>query len=204
MTLTPITHLDAISVPYNYDPEAPVGSSANVVDKYRNYVVEAVRLDLDTRRSPLINVCVNTGSDFNLSSVIRNGNAMAVRATIVVGRRKWDTRGAVGTNHYEHVLHSPDILDVIEALRADDYTCLPVDNTAEFHPTSIFDTKFDEKTAFFYGEEGDGLSLDVVEACDNPPVYLPQGGSTRSINIACASAVFTYEYVRQWPQEWQE
>ena len=197
-------HTAGTSVPYAYDPEAPVGASANVVEKYRSYTVEQVRLDLDTRRSALINVCVNTKSDFNLSSVIRSGNAFGVRATLVAGARKWDRRGAVGTHHYEHVRQHDDIYELIAALMADGYTVIPVDNTPEFKPQSIFKTEFPLKTAFLYGEEGPGLAAEVVAACTHAPVYLPQGGSVRSLNVACAATTFMYEYARQHPMDWQE
>jgi len=203
MTLTNIVNTENITVPYSYNPDAPVGASANVIDKYKNYLTEAVRLDLDTNRSALINVCVNTGSDFNLSSVIRSGNAFGVRATIISGRRQWDRRGAVGTHNYEHVRQGPDIFEIIENLMSDGYTVIPVDNTPEFNPVSIFEVDFPKKTAFLYGEEGCGLDLEVVEKCNFAPVYLPQGGSVRSLNVACAATVFMYEYARQWPTNWQ-
>lgn len=202
MTIAAIPHVDAIAVQYNYNPDAPAGSSANVVDKYRNYLVEQIRLDLDTQRGSLINVCVNTNSDFNLSSVIRSGNAMGVRATVIAGTKRWDRRGAVGTHTYEHVLHTPDVFALIEALIEDGYTVIPVDNTPALHPQSIFNTEFPEKTAFLYGEEGPGLDFEVAAACNHPAVYLPQGGSTRSLNVACAATTFMYEYSRQNPQPW--
>lgn len=200
--ITEIPSVQSISEQYGYNPEAPAGASANVIDKYRGYLVEQIRLDLDTQRGSLINVCVNTNSDFNLSSVIRSGNAMGARATIVAGRRKWDRRGSVGTHTYEHVLHTPDTLELIKALINDGYTVIPVDNTPELSPKSIFNVEFPEKTAFLYGEEGPGLDFEVAKACNHPAVYLPQGGSTRSINVACAATTFMYEYSRQHPQPW--
>lgn len=203
-SLTPLPHVEAVALPYAYEPDAPVGASANVVAKYKTYITEAVRLDLDTRRSALVNVCVNTNSDFNLSSVIRSGNALAVRATIVAGTRRYDRRGAVGTHNYEHVLHAPDIFELIAALIQDGYTVVPVDNTPEYGPQSILKTVFPLKTAFLYGEEGPGLAPEIVAACNHAPVYLPQGGSVRSLNVAAAATVFTYEYLRQHPLPWQE
>ena len=202
--MIPLPNLQNAVEPYPYDPEAPVGASANVVEKYRASVVENVRLDLDVRRSALINVCVNTGSDFNLSSVIRSGNAFGVRATVVAGRRRYDRRGTVGTHHYEHVVHGPDVLAIIEALIEDQYTVIPVDNTPEYSPRSIYDVVLPERTAFLYGEEGDGLAPDVVAACNGAPTFIPQGGSVRSLNVASAASIFMYEYARQHRLPWQE
>lgn len=190
-----------ISEALNYNPEDLAGRNSNVSDKYKGMTVEAIRLDLDNNRSKMVNVCVNTGSDFNLSSVIRSGNGFACGATIIAGRRKWDRRGAVGTHHYEHVFLSPDVFKVIEKLKDDGYSVFPVDNTPEFHPVSIYRMNFPEKSAFLYGEESNGLSMDVVQACENNSVYIPQYGSVRSLNVACAATVLMYEYNRQWMVE---
>lgn len=197
MAIFGIDSVMSVTTPYPYNPEPPDGASQNVIDKYKSMMTEAIRLDLDDIRSELINVYVNTGHDFNLSSGIRSGNAFAVKASIVAGRRKFDRRGTVGTHHYEHVLHASDIFEVIKALKNDGYTVIPVDNTPEFQPRAINHTELPVKTAFVYGEEGAGLSREVVAACNGNPVFLEQRGSVRSINVAVAASICMYEYNRQ-------
>lgn len=158
--------------------------------------MEAIRADLDKNRAPLVNVCMNLTNDFNKASVIRANNAFLGEAVWMVGARKYDPRGAVGTNKYEHVKHTPEWMPLRDELKAAGYTIFAVDNYPERNPAAAYDVILPEKTVFVYGEEQLGLSDEVVDSCD-ATVYIEQYGSVRSINVAQAAAVLMYEYRRQ-------
>jgi len=197
-------------IPNTYDIVEPMAYSqestsdnANVRERYKHQLVENVRLDLDRTRTKLVQIFVNTNSDFNLASGIRSGNAFAVGASIIAGSRRWNRRGAVGTHHYEHVLLTPDVKTVVQKLIEDGYTVYPVDNIPEYSPVPLQQMEFPEKTAFLYGEEGPGLEMDkkIIEACNGPMIYIPQYGSVRSINVANAASVLCYAYNVQHPPQ---
>lgn len=174
------------------------GSPKNVVDAYRDKLVKEICEDLDTRRSNTIVICMNLTGDFNKASVIRAANAFLAKEVILVGKRRLDRRGAVGTHHYEHILHREDT-SFIDDLIADGYTVFPVDNIKEYQPKRIDRYSLPEKCAFVFGEELLGLSDEVIKQCNAPMIYIPQYGSVRSINVAQAAAVVLYEYTRQHP-----
>lgn len=168
----------------------------NVRDDFKGMTIENIRDELEGNRLPVVSVCMNLTSDFNKSSIVRASNAFLGKEVFIVGKRKLDRRGAVGTLHYENIRMCPDIDEVINYLRENDYTIFAVDNTPEFNATPVYDVDMPVKTAFIYGEEQLGLSPDVVAKCD-AAVYIPQYGSVRSLNVAQAAAIMLSEYTRR-------
>lgn len=172
------------------------GVPDNVRDDLKGLTTQQVKDTLETRRTPMVTVCMNLTSDFNKASVIRAHNAFLGNDIIIVGKRRFDRRGTVGTYHYETIKHTPNFMDVYSHLRGRGYTLIAVDNTPQFSPQSVYDTNIPRHAAFIYGEEQKGLSEDVVALCDMV-VYIPQYGSVRSINVAQAAAVMMSEYNRR-------
>jgi tRNA G18 (ribose-2'-O)-methylase SpoU len=167
----------------------------NVTDFYKGMTTDLIKGDLDKKRSQLINLCCNINGDFNKASIIRANNAFLGSKVIIAGRKRYDKRGTVGTHHYEHVEHWDDPIEAIQHYIEQNYDVIPVDNTVEYDPTPLYYSgirnsveTFNEKTMFVYGEEQAGLSKEIIEACNNHPVYIPQRGSVRSLNVAQAAA----------------
>lgn len=180
--------------------DAKTEDTRNVIDYYKGWELDEIKADLDTRRTPLVNICMNLGSDFNKSSVVRANNAFLGRKVFIVGKKKIDPRGSVGTRHYEHVEHSPELAPVIEGLIAEGYSVCPVDNIESYNPKNLFDVELPEKVAFVYGEEGLGLSSEAIELCNGPMIAVQMYGSVRSLNVAQCAAVLMAEYSRQHGQ----
>lgn len=180
--------------PYPVSDERP--ANPNVADLYSNSTLAEIRADLETKRTPLVNICMNLTSDFNKSSVIRANNAYCGKAVYLVGNRKFDRRGAVGTQHYEHVFHADTLEEVVSLLREDGYTVYAVDNQDSYLPVNLWDAELPERVAFVYGEEQKGLDADSIALCDGM-VFSSMYGSVRSLNVAQAAAVFMSEYARR-------
>ena len=97
-----------------YDPELlAAGDTRNVVDHYRYWRREAIVADLDRRRHPLHVAIENFGHDLNIGTVVRTANAFAVSAVHIVGRRRWNRRGAMVTDRYQHLHHHDTVGDVV-------------------------------------------------------------------------------------------
>lgn len=177
---------------------SPVSEAAprNVTDYYAKWETEAIKADLDANRVPLVNVCMNLTNDFNKSNVVRSNNAFLGSKVYMVGKRRYDRRGTVGTHNYEHIEHSETLEEVINTLRADGYTIYAVDNITAHEPVSVWDTVLPTKTAFVYGEEMRGLSDDEIALCD-AMIFIPMFGSVRSLNVGTAAAIMMNEYARQ-------
>jgi tRNA G18 (ribose-2'-O)-methylase SpoU len=174
-----------------YDPELLAhGDRRNVVDRYRYWTVEAIVADLDTRRNPFHVAIENWAHDLNIGSVVRTANAFAAAEVHIVGRRRWNRRGAMVTDRYQHLRHHPEVTDLVDWARTagPDGSALPVlgiDNLPGSVPLEGY--PLPRECVLVFGQEGTGLS-DAVRAVAVDVLHIRQMGSTRSINAAAAAA----------------
>lgn len=182
---------------YSYGLNQEASQNNNVLDIYKTWSAEEVRADLDNRRTDVVSVLSNTTHDFNAAAAIRSNNAFLGKCVYIVGRRRYDKRGAVGCHKYEHVFHADTLSEVIDKLHEDDYTVYAVDNQMEYCPQNLYDVDFPIKSAFVYGEERRGLAREEIEACDGM-IYVGMYGSVRSLNVATCAAVVLAEYTRRY------
>lgn len=95
------------------------GDRRNVLDRYRYWTVPAIKADLDARGRHGFDVAVeNWTHDFNIGSMVRTANAFAASHVYIVGPHKWNRKGALMTELYQHVEHHPAIEELITAWRA--------------------------------------------------------------------------------------
>jgi len=185
------------------DPELlEHGDRRNVVDRYRYWSVEAIVEDLDPRRHPFHVAIENWGHDLNIGSVVRSANAFAAQAVHIVGRRRWNRRGAMVTERYQHVLHHPDVEHLLAwaATAGADGGPLPVvgiDNVPGSVPIEGY--RLPRECVLVFGQEGSGLSPEAREAAE-VILHITQFGSTRSINAGAAAAIAMHSWVQQHAQ----
>jgi tRNA G18 (ribose-2'-O)-methylase SpoU len=178
------------------DPELlEAGDHRNVLDRYRYWRLDAIVADLDARRQPLHVAIQNWEHDFNIGSIVRTANAFNVAAVHIVGRRRWNRRGAMVTDRYLHVEHHADVEGLLGATRAAGLTLVGVDNLAGSEP--LEPVELPRASCLVFGSEGPGLSEEMVAACDRL-VAITQHGSTRSLNAGAAAAIAMYHWSRRW------
>ncbi|WP_182558865.1 TrmH family RNA methyltransferase [Microlunatus kandeliicorticis] len=178
------------------DPELLAGGDRrNVVDRYRYWRLEAIVADLDATRLPLRIAIQNWEHDFNIGSIVRTANAFNVTGVHVVGRRRWNRRGAMVTDRYLQVHHHPDVADLAGFLAAHGSVPVGVDNLPGAVPLET--AELPEHACLVFGSEGPGLTDEMVEVCDRL-VAITQYGSTRSINAGAAAAIAMYHWALRW------
>lgn len=168
------------------------GDHRNVVDRYRYWSVEAIVADLDLRRHGFHVAIENWQHDFNIGTIVRTANAFLAAQVHIVGRKRWNRRGAMVTDRYQHVHHHPDVAALKEHLGS--ILLLGVDNLPGADHVETMDLP--EQVCFLFGQEGPGLSDAAREACDRT-VSIAQFGSTRSINASVAAGIAMHAWVRQ-------
>ncbi len=177
------------------DPELLAhGDRRNVVDRYRYWRHDAIVADLDTRRHPLHVAVENWGHDFNIGSVIRTANAFNVAAFHIVGRRRWNRRGAMVTDRYQHEQHHPTVGDLVAWAGRGGIPLVGVDNLPGSVPIESY--AFPRACVLVFGQEGPGLTDEMRGACADL-VHITQYGSTRSVNAGAAAAVAMYAWSSQ-------
>jgi len=170
------------------------GDRRNVVERYRYWRHEAIVADLDTRRHPFHLAVENWQHDFNIGSVVRTANAFLAREVHIVGNRRWNRRGAMVTDRYQHIRHHPTV-DEFAGWAADaGVPVIGIDNLPGSVPLETY--ALPRECVLVFGQESLGLSQAVREAAD-ATLAIAQYGSTRSINAGAAAAIAMHSWVRQ-------
>lgn len=170
------------------------GDRRNVVDRYRYWSNDAIVADLDTRRHPFHVAIENWQHDLNIGTVVRTANAFNAAAVHIVGRRRWNRRGAMVTDRYLHVDHVDDVAALVDLARSSDLSTVAIDIVPGAMP--IETAALPERTLFVFGQEGPGLSDEALAAADLV-CSIAQYGSTRSINVGVAAGIAMHTWIRQ-------
>lgn len=177
----------------HYDPELlEKGDSRNVVDKYRYWSMEAIVEDLTARRHPFHVSIENWQHDLNIGSIVRSANAFLAHTVHIVGRKRWNRRGAMVTDRYQNVVHHPSIEDLVSFARSEGLPIVAVDNVEGSLPLESVTLPRD--CIILFGQEGPGLSAEALEAADMA-VEITQFGSTRSLNASAAAAIVMHRWI---------
>ena len=177
------------------DPELLAGGDRrNVTDRYRYWSVEAIVADLDRRRHPFHVAIENWEHDMNIGTVVRNANAFMAAGVHIVGRRRWNRRGAMVTDRYQHVFPHAEIGDLLEWAAGEELPLIGIDNLPGSVPIEGVDLP--ERCVLIFGQEGPGLSGAVRDAA-SMVCSISQFGSTRSINAGVASGIAMHAWIRR-------
>jgi tRNA G18 (ribose-2'-O)-methylase SpoU len=182
-----------------YDPELLAnGDTRNVVDKYRYWSMEAIVADLDSRRHSFHVAIENWQHDLNIGSIVRTANAFLAAEVHIIGNRRWNRRGAMVTDRYQHIKHHPTVEDFVAwSATANDGKALPIiaiDNVPGCKQLESY--QMPKNCVLLFGQEGPGLSEAAVKASQDV-VEITQYGSTRSINASAAAAITMHAWITQ-------
>lgn len=171
------------------------GDRRNVLDRYRYWRHEAIVAELDTRRHEFHVAIENWQHDLNIGTVVRTANAFLAREVHIIGRRRWNRRGAMVTDRYQHLRHHASVEEFVEWARGEDLPILGVDLFPDSVPLETYELP--RRCVLVFGQEGPGLTPEVHEAAQ-ATLSIEQFGSTRSINAASAAAIAMHAWVRRW------
>ncbi|WP_442984617.1 TrmH family RNA methyltransferase [Schaalia sp. lx-100] len=168
------------------------GDHRNVEDRYRYWRMEAIREDIARRSVPFEVAIENLEHDFNIGSIVRTANALGVSRVHIVGRRRWNRRGAMVTDRYLRVDHMEDAQALADDCAARGVALVGIDNVPGSVPLRAADMP--NPVCMVFGGESDGLSERMIELCSRV-FYIPQRGSTRSMNVGHAAAIAMWAWV---------
>jgi tRNA G18 (ribose-2'-O)-methylase SpoU len=179
-----------------YDPDLLAeGDRRNVVDRYRYWRRDAIVADLDRRRHDFHVAIENWQHDLNIGTVVRTANAFLAREVHIVGRRRWNRRGAMVTDRYQHVRHHETIEDLAAWGAAAGLPIVGIDNLPGSKPLER--NALPRRCLLLFGQEGPGLSEAARQAC--AALYsIAQYGSTRSINAGVASGIAMHAWIQEY------
>lgn len=177
------------------DPELlGAGDRRNVVDRYRYWKREAIIVDLDKRRHPFHVAIENWQHDFNIGTIVRNANAFLAAEVHIVGKRRWNRRGAMVTDRYQHIRYHETVVDLTRWSAGRDLPIIGIDIVPDALP--LEGASLPRRCVLLFGQEGPGLSGEALEVCAS--VYaITQFGSTRSVNLGVASGIAMHAWIRR-------
>jgi tRNA G18 (ribose-2'-O)-methylase SpoU len=170
------------------------GDTRNVVDAYRYWTREAIIADIDRRRHPLHVAIENFGHDANIGSVVRTANAFAVHTVHIVGRRRWNRRGAMVTDRYQRLCHHDSTAELLGFAAEAGLTVVAVDNVPG--AARLEEAALPRECLLVFGQEGPGITDDTRTGA-GLTVSIAQFGSTRSINAGVAAGIAMHAWVKQ-------
>jgi tRNA G18 (ribose-2'-O)-methylase SpoU len=179
-----------------YDPELlAAGDHRNVIDAYRYWSMDAIRADLAAHAAPLHVAIQNWEHDFNIGSIVRTANAFGVSGVHIVGRRRWNRRGAMVTDRYLEVYHHEDETALANWCTEHELALIGVDNLPG--SVALETAALPGRCCLVFGSEGAGLTDAMVAYC-RYLVAITQYGSTRSLNAGAAAAITMYHWSLMW------
>ncbi len=182
-----------------YDPELLAnGDTRNVVDKYRYWSMEAIVADLDSKRHSFHVAIENWQHDLNIGSIVRTANAFLAAEVHIIGNRRWNRRGAMVTDRYQHIKHHPTVEDFVAWAKTADHgkelPIIAIDNVPGCKQLETYQVP--KNCVLLFGQEGPGLSEAAI-AASKDVVEITQYGSTRSINASAAAAITMHSWITQ-------
>ena len=174
---------------YNTDVE----DTRNLVDKYKGLSNEQVFAALDKKRTPLEIAIENVEHDFNIGTIVRSANSFNVTKVHIIGKKKYNRRGAMCTDKYLEIIHHPTIEDFLSTQKGRELVAIE-NNTPCAQP--LHDKKFVQETTLIFGSENNGITSELLEKAQDVR-YIESFGSTRSVNVGVAAGIAMYEYTRQ-------
>lgn len=167
----------------------------NLIDEFKNLTNEAVFDALEQRRNDLEVALFNVTHDFNMGTIVRNANNFNVQAVHIIGRRKYNRRGAMCTDKYLRIVYHATVAEFLAQQREQKRVLVAVENNVP-RARALQEIKFSDRTTLIFGSESDGLSEELLAATDDV-CYIESFGSTRSVNVGVAAGIVMYEWVRR-------
>lgn len=170
------------------------GDTRNVLDKYRYWKMDAIVADLDVRRHKFHVAIENWQHDLNIGSIVRTANAFLAAEVHIIGHKRWNRRGAMVTDRYQHVRHHPTVEEFVAWAQAEKLPIIAIDNVPGCQQIETYELP--ENCVLLFGQEGPGLSEAAIESAE-VVLEITQFGSTRSINASAAAAITMHAWVMQ-------
>ena len=167
----------------------------NLQNEYKGLSNEEVFACLAEKRSALEVAIENIDHDFNAGTIVRSANNFNANKVHIIGRRKYNRRGAMCTEKYLEIVYWPDIQSFIKDQHDRGREIVAIENNIP-DTKPLASKKFVQNTTLVFGSEGGGISRELLAEVDDKR-EIEGLGSTRSINVGVAAGIAMYEWARQ-------
>lgn len=173
----------------------PLEDNRNLRDQYKGKAVEQVFEELSAMRTELEVAIENVERDFNAGTIVRTANNFNVAKVHIIGRKKYNRRGAMCTDKYLEVVYWDNVANFIKDQHRRGREIVAIENNVD-QTRNLSDKRFIQKTTLLFGSEGHGLTEQALKLADDV-CEIESFGSTRSVNVGVAAGIAMYEWVKQ-------
>lgn len=167
----------------------------NLIDEYKGMNNEQVFDELNKKRNAFEVAIENLSHDFNVGTIVRSANNFNARTVHIIGKKKYNRRGAMCTDKYLEVKYWPDYKSFVQDQKKRGQEIVAIENNIE-NARPLKGKKFILNTTLVFGSEGDGITKELLDEADDIR-FIESFGSTRSVNVGVAAGIVMYEWVRQ-------
>lgn len=152
------------------------------------------------QKTPLALVLDNIRSLNNVGSMFRTCDAFAASRICLCGITATPPspeihKTALGAEETVDWKHYDSTLDAIAELKADGYTVCCLEQVIDSVSLERFEAEKGRKYAVVVGHEVEGVSPEVVDACDTC-LEIPQFGTKHSLNVAVSAGIALWQLFR--------
>ena len=165
----------------------------NLIDEYKGMDNDQVFVALSKKRIPLEIAIENVEHDFNIGSIVRTANSFNVNKVHIIGKKKYNRRGAMCTDKYLEIVHHSSVEDFLATQNGRELVAIE-NNVERAEPLSK--KTFQQNTTLLFGSENNGITEELLKKAEDVR-FIESFGSTRSVNVGVAAGIAMYEYVRQ-------
>lgn len=165
----------------------------NLTDDLKGLTNDQIFANLETHRTPLEIAIENVEHDFNIGSIVRTANSFNVQTVHIIGKKKYNRRGAMCTDKYLKIVHHPTLVSFLNTQEGRELIAIE-NNTKRAKP--LHAKKFTKNTTLIFGSENSGITPELLAAAQDVR-YIESFGSTRSVNVGAAAAIAMYEWTRE-------
>ena len=167
----------------------------NLIDEYKGMTNEQVFEALSKKRNVLEIAIENVEHDFNVGTIVRSANSFNAARVHIIGRRKYNRRGAMCTDKYLEIRHWESVKDFVQDQRARGREIVAIENNTP-RAQELSSKKFIQESTLVFGSEGNGISDELLTEADDVR-FIESFGSTRSVNVGVAAGIAMNEWARQ-------
>ncbi len=165
----------------------------NLIDEYKGLSNEQVFDALEKKRNTLEIAIENVEHDFNIGTIVRSANSFNVSKVHIIGKKKYNRRGAMCTDKYLKIVHHATIEDFLETQQGRELVAIE-NNTPRAKP--LHKKRFLDNTTLVFGSENNGITAELLSQAQDVR-FIESFGSTRSVNVGVAAGIAMYEWARQ-------
>lgn len=169
-----------------------------ITKQYKYAYIPEIMTVCENKEASLVVVCDHITDTHNFGAIIRSAESVGASGIIIPNARSVEVNSTVyktsaGAALHINIARVPNLARAISDFKAAGFWVCAATEHADL---PIWDANLQGKIVLVLGNEEKGISDNLLKNCDFA-AYLPQMGHISSLNVAQASTVFMYEWLRQ-------